>query len=70
MDDEGNSKEDVEIAFSQERDVADIAAEEPKTKNEWDTFTTLFTHAKAGMQAVDKERVKKVVFEMSKARIF
>ncbi len=29
-------------------------------------YATVFTNAKAGMDGVDKEKVKKVVYEMSK----
>ena len=31
-------------------------------------FGTVFTNDKAGMAAVDREKVKKVVYEMSKVR--
>lgn len=31
-------------------------------------YSTIFTNAKAGMEGVDKERVKRIVFEMSKVR--
>mmetsp|Transcript_25497 Transcript_25497/g.71308 ORF Transcript_25497/g.71308 Transcript_25497/m.71308 type:complete len:539 (+) Transcript_25497:180-1796(+) len=33
---------------------------------DWKAFETVFTNAKAGMDGVDKEQVKKVVYEMSK----
>jgi DNA polymerase kappa len=32
----------------------------------WKDYQSVFTAAKAGMEGVDKERVKKTVYEMSK----
>ncbi|KAJ0229871.1 DNA polymerase kappa [Hirschfeldia incana] len=32
----------------------------------WESFNTVFTNAKAGMEGVDKEKVQRVVYEMSK----
>lgn len=34
--------------------------------NDFRGYETVFTNAKAGMDNVDKEKVKKIVFEMSK----
>lgn len=33
---------------------------------QWSNFETVFTNAKAGMAGVDKEHVKRIVYEMSK----
>jgi DNA polymerase kappa len=35
-------------------------------KEGWKDYQSVFTAAKAGMEGVDKEKVKKVVYEMSK----
>lgn len=35
-------------------------------KSDWATYETVFTNSKAGMECVDKDKVKKVVYEMSK----
>ncbi|WZZ64089.1 hypothetical protein YC2023_075459 [Brassica napus] len=32
----------------------------------WESYNTVFTNAKAGMEGVDKEKVQRVVYEMSK----
>ncbi|XP_062024223.1 DNA polymerase kappa isoform X2 [Rosa rugosa] len=32
----------------------------------WQSYTTVYTNAKAGMEGVDKEKVQRVVYEMSK----
>ncbi|KAL3614350.1 hypothetical protein CASFOL_042424 [Castilleja foliolosa] len=32
----------------------------------WQSYNTVYTNAKAGMEGVDKERVKRIVYEMSK----
>lgn len=37
--------------------------------SKWSNFETVFTNAKAGMGGVDKEHVKRVVYEMSKVEI-
>lgn len=36
------------------------------TPAEWSDYSTVFTNDKAGMQEVDKDHVKKVVYDMSK----
>jgi DNA polymerase kappa len=36
----------------------------------WQTFSTVFTNAKAGMQGVDAERIKKIVYEASVGSAF
>lgn len=38
----------------------------PNEQGDWKQYETVFTNAKAGMDTVDKERVKRVVYEMSK----
>ncbi|CAM8974197.1 unnamed protein product [Rhodiola kirilowii] len=32
----------------------------------WQSYHTVYTNAKAGMDGVDKEKVQKIVYEMSK----
>ncbi|KAF3333890.1 DNA polymerase kappa isoform X1 [Carex littledalei] len=42
---------------------------EPKSEGEdrpWQSYHTAYTNAKAGMEGVDKEKVQKVIYEMSK----
>ena len=39
---------------------------QPAHKQAWQTTNTVFTNAKAGMDKCDKDRIKKVVYEMSK----
>lgn len=34
--------------------------------SKWSNFETVFTNAKAGMSGVDKDHIKRVVYEMSK----
>ena len=34
--------------------------------SKWSNFETVFTNAKAGMSGVDKDHVKRVVYDMSK----
>ena len=46
----------------------------PATQNipeesKWSNFETVFTNAKAGMSGVDKEHVKRIVYEMSKVGV-
>ena len=46
----------------------------PATQNvpqesKWSNFETVFTNAKAGMGGVDKEHVKRIVYEMSKVAV-
>ena len=36
--------------------------------SKWSNFETVFTNAKAGMSGVNKEHVKRIVYEMSKVR--
>lgn len=42
------------------------AAVDGDSKPGWQCYNSVFTAAKAGMQNVDKEKVMKVVYEMSK----
>eukprot|EP00878_Enallax_costatus_P028564 GHUV01030860.1.p1 GENE.GHUV01030860.1~~GHUV01030860.1.p1 ORF type:complete len:153 (+),score=55.75 GHUV01030860.1:397-855(+) len=42
------------------------AAVDGASKPAWQDYNSVFTAAKAGMQNVDKEKVKKIVYEMSK----
>lgn len=32
----------------------------------WESTNTVFTNEKAGMKGVDKDKIKKVIYEMSK----
>ncbi|KAK1359024.1 DNA polymerase kappa [Heracleum sosnowskyi] len=41
-------------------------SEETPTSRPWQTYHTVFTNAKAGMEGVDKEKVQRIVYEMSK----
>lgn len=34
--------------------------------NRWQSYNTVYTSAKAGMEGVDKEKVQRIVYEMSK----
>ncbi|CAH8255129.1 unnamed protein product, partial [Arabidopsis lyrata] len=36
----------------------------------WESYNTFFTNAKAGMEGVDKEKVQRIVYEMSKGSKF
>ena len=52
----------------------DVPEVVPATQNvpqesKWSNFETVFTNAKAGMGGVDKEHVKRIVYEMSKVMI-
>lgn len=54
--------------------MADAPEVVPATQNvpqdsKWSNFETVFTNAKAGMGGVNKEHVKRVVYEMSKVEI-
>lgn len=35
---------------------------------EWQSYSSVFTNAKAGMGGVDQQKVKQVIYEMSKVR--
>ncbi|XP_060168079.1 DNA polymerase kappa-like isoform X1 [Lycium barbarum] len=39
---------------------------EPSSSRPWESYHTVFTNAKAGMEGVDKEKVQRIVYEMSK----
>ncbi|KAJ8530000.1 hypothetical protein K7X08_036835 [Anisodus acutangulus] len=42
-------------------------SEEPSSSSRpWQSYHTVFTNAKAGMEGVDKEKVQRIVYEMSK----
>lgn len=40
----------------------------PSTQDKLANYETVFTNAKAGMAGVNKEHVKRIVYEMSKVR--
>ena len=42
------------------------ATQEVHQNNKWSNFETVFTNSKAGMSGVDKDKVKRIVYEMSK----
>lgn len=44
------------------------ATQQVPLDSKWSSFETVFTNAKAGMAGVDKEHVKRIVYEMSKVR--
>lgn len=50
--------------------MADVPVEgavaAPATAPTWQSVNTVFSNAKAGMQGVDKDKVKRVIYEMSK----
>lgn len=46
-------------------EVVPATQKEPQ-ESKWSNFETVFTNAKAGMGGVDKEHVKRIVYEMSK----
>ena len=42
------------------------ATQHAAKESKWSDFETVFTNAKAGMSGVDREHVKRIVYEMSK----
>ena len=38
----------------------------PPQAQAWESTNTVFTNEKAGMKGVDKDKIKKVIYEMSK----
>ncbi|XP_074345062.1 DNA polymerase kappa isoform X1 [Apium graveolens] len=44
--------------------------DETASSRPWQTYHTVFTNAKAGMEGVDKEKVQRIVYEMSKGSKF
>nr|GLL23758.1 DNA polymerase kappa [Ipomoea trifida] len=38
----------------------------PSSSRPWQSYNTVYTNAKAGMEGVDKEKVQRIVYEMSK----
>lgn len=45
------------------------ATQHEAQQSKWSNFETVFTNAKAGMGGVDKEHVKRIVYEMSKVGV-
>ncbi|XP_016502234.1 DNA polymerase kappa isoform X1 [Nicotiana tabacum] len=43
-----------------------VGSEEPSSSRPWESYHTVYTNAKAGMEGVDKEKVQRIVYEMSK----
>ncbi|KAL3350440.1 hypothetical protein AABB24_023083 [Solanum stoloniferum] len=43
-----------------------VGSEDPSSSRPWESYHTVFTNAKAGMEGVDKEKVQRIVYEMSK----
>ncbi|XP_009760130.1 DNA polymerase kappa [Nicotiana sylvestris] len=43
-----------------------VGSEEPSSSRPWESYHTVYTSAKAGMEGVDKEKVQRIVYEMSK----
>jgi len=50
--------------------MAEAASRPGGSSENYENYETVFTNAKAGMEAVDKEAVKKVVYEMSQGSRF
>jgi hypothetical protein len=48
--------------------MAQLTGQREQREEQLATYATVFTYAKAGMEEVDKERVKRIVYEMSKVR--
>ncbi|KAL4181547.1 hypothetical protein AMTRI_Chr12g271690 [Amborella trichopoda] len=46
--------------------MAEMEAKGEEQDRPWQSYNTVYTNAKAGMDGVDKERVQKIVYEMSK----
>ena len=44
----------------------DISNDAPPASAAWERTNTLFTNEKAGMKGFDKDKVKKIIYEMSK----
>ena len=69
------SKYTIDSSFSmaQDPDGPDAGlvppTQEMQPNNKWSNFETVFTNAKAGMAGVDKEHIKRIVYEMSKVLI-
>lgn len=43
---------------------------EPPTSAAWERTNTVFTNEKAGMKGFDKDKVKKIIYEMSKVGLY
>lgn len=59
------------MAHQKPYDVPEVvpATQNVPQESKWSNFETVFTNAKAGMGGVDKEHVKRIVYEMSKVAI-
>lgn len=61
-------QQQILVADVQKQPKAAHSAEGNSNQPAWQCYNSVFTAAKAGMQNVDKEKVKKVVYEMSKVK--
>ncbi|CAI7827626.1 unnamed protein product [Closterium sp. NIES-54] len=59
----------VEIGRKEENEERETEEKEKK-QEAWSSYETVFTNAKAGMEGVDKERVKRIVYAMSQGSRF
>lgn len=57
--------------MAQSSDAPEVvpATQHQAQDSKWSNFETVFTNAKAGMGGVDKEHVKRTVYEMSKVGV-
>ncbi|CAI7923606.1 unnamed protein product, partial [Closterium sp. NIES-53] len=55
---------------NEERETEEKEEEKEKKQEAWSSYETVFTNAKAGMEGVDKERVKRIVYAMSQGSRF
>ncbi|CAI5481873.1 unnamed protein product [Closterium sp. Yama58-4] len=53
-----------------EKEEKEEEKENEKKQEAWSSYETVFTNAKAGMEGVDKERVKRIVYAMSQGSRF
>ncbi|CAI5930630.1 unnamed protein product [Closterium sp. NIES-64] len=62
--------EKVESRTKEENEEKEKEKEKEKKQEAWSSYETVFTNAKAGMEGVDKERVKRIVYAMSQGSRF
>lgn len=62
-----DSKENLESMEGHEKDQNCNRSNVPQPQAQaWENTNTVFTNEKAGMKGVDKDKIKKVIYEMSK----
>lgn len=64
-------KQDGDQQALNQPQLASNAAQQPEQEQApaWQNYSTVFTAAKAGMGGVDQQKIKQVVYEMSKVRL-